>query len=66
MSMEPFQKVMEVTNLHGEAEQSDRNYWSSRSPEERLRAIEIHREIAYGKSNTTQRVQRILEVVERT
>ena len=43
---------------------SDVEYWQKQSPLDRLRAIEIHRQVAYGKSNTSKRFQKILEVVE--
>jgi hypothetical protein len=46
-------------------ESSDIGYWADKSPVERLRAIQINRQAAYGKSNASGRIQRILEVVER-
>jgi len=45
---------------------SDIEYWNKQSPLERLRAIQIDRQVAYGRSNTTRRLQRILEVAERS
>ncbi len=44
---------------------SDDEYWFSRTPMERLRAIQINRQAAYGEPNASGRLQRILEVVER-
>jgi hypothetical protein len=46
------------------AEQNDREYWLSKTPEERFEAIEIMRQINYGYDPTTERLQRVLEVVE--
>ncbi len=44
---------------------SDIRYWANKSPEERLQAIQIDRQVAYGKSNASGRLQRILEITER-
>ena len=54
--------VLSVASLH---DASDDAYWQSRTPEERLMAIQINRQAAYGKSSATGRLQRILEVVKR-
>jgi hypothetical protein len=43
----------------------DAAWWATRSPQERLEAVEIHRQAAYGLSATSQRLQRVLEVVKR-
>jgi len=42
----------------------DKEYWWSKTPEERLEAVEINRRIVYGYS-TPPRFQRVLEVVRR-
>lgn len=47
-------------------ESSDIQYWSGRSHAERLQAIQIDRQVAYGKPNASGRIQRILEIVDRT
>ena len=52
-----------VTTL-SEAEQSDRDYWKSRSPDERLAALELSRQIAYGYDPTARRLSRFFEVVK--
>jgi len=54
-----------ITDLHGQAEAADRDYWHGKSPAERLRAVQTNREIAYGRANASKRLQRILEVAER-
>jgi hypothetical protein len=56
-------RVLSVIGLHDSSD--DDAYWQTRTPEERLRAIQINRQAAYGKSNATGRLQRILEVVKR-
>jgi len=42
----------------------DREYWMSRTPEERFEALELLRQIAYGYDPATERLQRVLEVTE--
>jgi hypothetical protein len=43
---------------------SDRQYWMSKTPEERFEALELLRQIAYGYDPATERLQRVLEVVK--
>ena len=40
----------------------ERSYWHSQTPYKRLRAIELLRELNYGKSAISGRLQRLLEV----
>jgi len=47
-----------------EAEREDRAYWRSRSPAERLEALELSRQIAYGYDPNTRGLSRLFEVVE--
>ena len=47
-----------------EAEAADREYWHSRSPQERVRQIEFLRRLNYG-SRATERLQRVLEITAR-
>jgi hypothetical protein len=54
-----------VTTL-AEADESDRVYWRSRTPDERLAALELSRQIAYGYDPTARRLSRFFEVVEFT
>ena len=49
-----------------EAEKADRDYWRSRTPDERLAALELSRQIAYGYDPTTRGLSRFFEVVEFT
>ena len=46
-------------------ESDDDAYWQSCTATDRLRAMQINRQVAYGKSNATGRLQRVLEVVKR-
>lgn len=39
-------------------------FWKSKSPQERFLAIELMREILYGKDATSARLQRILGIVD--
>ncbi len=39
-------------------------YWRSRSPEERLEAVELLRQINYGDDAITGRLQRVFEFAE--
>ena len=57
--------VLVVTSF-GEAEQADREYWRSRTPDERLAALELSRQVTYGCDPTARRLSRFFEVVEFT
>jgi len=54
-----------VVSSFEEADKQDREYWLSRTPYERLQYMELLRRINYG-SVTATRLQRVLEVAERT
>jgi len=48
-------------------DQSDeKSYWLSKTPYERLEAVELMRRIIYGYDPSTTRLQRILEITQRT
>lgn len=54
--------IVTVTDLgHNDEDQ----YWWSRSPLERLKAIEINRQTVYGYRDKSPRLQRIFEVARR-
>lgn len=56
-------EAFSVTSL---SEQSDnRSYWQSRSPEERLAAIEQLRQLNYDYDPAADRLQSVLEVARR-
>ncbi len=56
-------RAFSVTSL-AEAEQEDLAYWRSRTPDERLEALELSRQIAYGYDPTARRLSRFFEVAE--
>jgi hypothetical protein len=45
-------------------ESDEKYYWRSKSPQERLEAVETMRQIIYGYDPSTSRLQRFLEVAE--
>ncbi len=48
-------------------EKSDeKSYWLSRTPHERLKAVELMRQIIYGYDPSAIRLQRVLEVTQRS
>ncbi|MBX9603363.1 MAG: hypothetical protein K2X35_20325 [Bryobacteraceae bacterium] len=55
--------VMEVAKVSDR--HSDREYWLSKTIQERLEALEMLRQLAYGYDAATARLQRVLEVVKR-
>jgi len=56
--------VLKISSLHEPPD--DREYWHRRTPEERLEAVELMRQIIYGYDPATTRLQRVLEIVERS
>lgn len=42
----------------------ERAYWLSKTPTERLQALELIRQTIYGYTRATARLQRVLEVAE--
>ena len=56
-------RAFAVTSF-AEAERADRAYWRSRTPDERLEALELCRQIAYGYDPTTRGLSRLFEVAE--
>ena len=45
-------------------EADDREYWRTKSPRERMEALELMRQIIYGYDPATTRLQRVLEIAE--
>jgi len=55
--------VLTVFSSFEEADAADRAYWHSRTPLERLEALELMRQSAYGYDDpSASRLQRVLEV----
>lgn len=43
----------------------EKEYWLSKTPQERLQAVEFIRQVLYGYDPATARLQRVFEVVKR-
>jgi len=52
-------KISQLTDISDET-----TFWQSKTPQERLEAIEIMRQIIYGYNPSTTRHQRILEIAQ--
>ena len=66
-TIDPFRMDKEefsVLSSFQEADDADKAYWHSKTPQERMAALELMRQINYGYDPTTERLQRVLEVVE--
>ena len=46
-------------------ESDEKSYWLSKTPCERLEAVELMRQILYGYDPSTTRLQRVLEIAQR-
>ena len=57
--------VLSITSLDKQDKEDDR-YWSSKTYRERLEAVEMTRQIIYGYDPATARLQRVLEIIERS
>ena len=60
-----FEKTITSYDSHAAMKADERAFWLSKTPLERLEATEMMRQINYGYDPLTDRVQRILTVVER-
>ena len=56
--------TLSVTTLSEKS--GDKEYWLSKTPQERLAALELMRQINYGYNPANARLQRVLEIVELT
>lgn len=54
----------EIETVGLSARSNDRQYWMSKTPEERFEALELLRQIAYGYDPATARLQRVFEVAK--
>lgn len=57
-------RKISITSLQDQSE--DKAYWLSQTPYQRLKAVETLRQINYGYHKSSARLQRILEIAERT
>ena len=55
-------KIVNVTSLDDIEQEKD--YWISKTPLERIEAIEINRRLVYGQDRVTSRLQRFFETAE--
>ena len=64
--IDPFQNIdKNAFSVRSFSEPSDHlQYWISKTPEERIQAIEFQRRINYGEACITGRLQRVYEVVD--
>jgi hypothetical protein len=51
-----------VDSLYDESD--EKAYWKSKSPIERLEALELMRQVIYGYDPATARLQRVLEIAD--
>ena len=51
-----------VTSLSEESD--EKAYWQTKTPHERLEAVELMRQIKYGYNPATTRIQRVFKVVQ--
>ncbi len=56
--------IFSVASLNDESD--EKAYWRDQLPVDRLRALELMRQVMYGYDPTTTRLQRILTVVKQT
>jgi hypothetical protein len=56
---------IETVSSFEEAASTDRAYWLSKTPIERLAACELVRQITYGYDPTTARLPRSFEILQR-
>ena len=55
-----------ISIASGFEEANDRDYWHSKTPIQRLEALELMRQIIYGYHPSSDRLQRVLTVTART
>ncbi len=55
-------KIVNITSFDDIEE--EKNYWFSKSPHERIEAIEINRRMVYGQARVASRLQRFLETAK--
>jgi hypothetical protein len=54
--------AFQIGSLNDDREELE--YWRAKSPEERMEALELMRQIIYGYDPATTRLQRVFEVVD--
>jgi hypothetical protein len=65
LSFEVDRSALSVGGLHDESD--EKAYWLSKTPQERLAALELMRQIVYGyEYATAPRLQRVFAIAERS
>jgi hypothetical protein len=65
LSFKMDRSALSVSGLHDESD--EKAYWLSKTPEERLAALELMRQIVYGYEDATApRFQRVFAIAERS
>ena len=59
-----LEKTITAFESHEESKAAERAFWHSMTPLERLEAAELMRQINYGYDPLTDRVQRVLTIIE--
>ena len=57
-------KIFQVVDIN--YTQSDKEYWHSMTPEERIYTLELMRLMAHGKDAFSGRLQRVLTIVDQS
>ncbi len=57
-------EAFSVMSSFEETDEVDKAYWHSKTPQERMAALELMRQINYGYDPTTERLQRVLEIAK--
>ena len=60
-----IKKIVRRKKLSTSSENEDLNYWLSKSPQERIEAVEILRKQYNGNTERLQRVVRIIQLPQR-
>lgn len=55
--------ALTVASLHGPSDENE--YWHQQTPEARLAALELMRQVMYGYDPSTERLQRLLTITQR-
>lgn len=63
-SVKVKKNALTVTSLFEESD--EKSYWLSKTPFERLAAVEFMRQVIYGYDPSTTRLQRVFEITQRT
>ncbi len=55
--------ALTLASLHDRSDENE--YWHQQTPEARLAALELMRQVMYGYDPSTERLQRVLTVTQR-